>query len=46
MMDREVITPEEMRETVDRAGYAPAVKVGATIYVAGQVGRTRDLQLI
>ncbi|GGG22862.1 MULTISPECIES: RidA family protein [Rhizobium] len=45
-MDREVIIPEEMREIVDRAGYAPAVKVGATIYVVGQVGRTRDLQVI
>lgn len=38
-MDREVIIPEEMREIVNRAGYAPAVKVGHTIYVVGQVGR-------
>ena len=45
-MDREVIIPEEMREIVSRAGYAPAVKVGDTIYVVGQVGRTRDLQVI
>ena len=45
-MDREVIIPEEMREIVARAGYAPAVKVGDTIYVVGQVGRTRDLQVI
>ncbi|GGG13267.1 hypothetical protein GCM10010924_48030 [Rhizobium wenxiniae] len=45
-MDREVIIPEEMREIVVRAGYAPAVKVGDTIYVVGQVGRTKDLQVI
>ncbi len=45
-MDREVIIPEEMREIVARAGYAPAVKVGATIYVVGQVGRNNDLQVI
>ncbi|MBS7740951.1 MULTISPECIES: RidA family protein [unclassified Chelatococcus] len=45
-MDREIIIPEEMREIVDRAGYAPAVKVGHTIYVVGQIGRTRDLQVI
>lgn len=45
-MDREVIIPEEMREIFARAGYAPAVKVGDTIYIVGQVGRTRDLQVI
>lgn len=45
-MDREIIIPEEMREIVARAGYVPAVKVGDTIYVVGQVGRTRDLQVI
>lgn len=25
-MDREIIVPEEMQETVSRAGYVPAVK--------------------
>jgi enamine deaminase RidA (YjgF/YER057c/UK114 family) len=45
-MDREVIIPEEMREIVNRAGYAPAVKVGHTIYVAGQVGRNKELEVI
>jgi enamine deaminase RidA (YjgF/YER057c/UK114 family) len=45
-MDRDVIIPEEMREIIARAGYAPAVKVGDTIYVVGQVGRTKDLQVI
>ena len=29
-----------------RAGYAPAVQVGATVYCAGQVGRTAELQVI
>lgn len=45
-MDREIIIPEEMREIVARAGYAPAVNVGDTIYVVGQVGRTKNLQVI
>ena len=45
-MDREVIIPEEMREIVNRAGYAPAVKVGHTIYVVGQVGRNKELEVI
>jgi enamine deaminase RidA (YjgF/YER057c/UK114 family) len=35
-----------MQTIVDRAGYAPAVKVGQTLYCAGQVGRTADLQVI
>ena len=35
-----------MREIVSRAGYALAVKVGDTIYVVGQVGRTEDLEVI
>nr|WP_206117060.1 RidA family protein [Rhizobium laguerreae] len=46
MIDREIIIPEEMREIVSRAGYAPAVKVGDTVYVVGQVGRTKDLEVI
>ena len=45
-MDREIIIPEEMREIVNRAGYAPAVKVGHTIYVVGQVGRNKELEVI
>lgn len=35
---------DEMREIVASAGYTPAVKIGDTIYVIGQVGRTKDLQ--
>ena len=45
-MTREIIIPVEMQEVVRRAGYAPAVKVGNTVYLAGQVGRTKDLQVI
>lgn len=45
-MDREIIIPDEMQEIVSRAGYAPAVKVGDTIYVVGQIGRTKDLKII
>ncbi|MFJ7792625.1 RidA family protein [Pseudomonas sp. NPDC096950] len=46
MSDREIIIPEAMRPIIERAGYAPAVKVGKTLYCAGQVGRTPDLQVI
>ncbi|KPN91375.1 RidA family protein [Pseudomonas nunensis] len=46
MPDREIIIPAAMKAIVERAGYAPAVKVGDTLYCAGQVGRTPDLQVI
>ena len=46
MSDREIIIPEVMKPIVERAGYAPAVRVGDTLYCAGQVGRTADLQVI
>ncbi len=46
MADREIIVPESMRAIVERAGYAPAVRVGEIVYVVGQVGRTPDLQVI
>ncbi|QNB15075.1 RidA family protein [Paraburkholderia tropica] len=46
MTDREVIIPPAMQRIVEHAGYAPAVKVGATVYCAGQVGRTADLDVI
>jgi enamine deaminase RidA (YjgF/YER057c/UK114 family) len=46
MSEREIIIPEAMRPIVERAGYAPAVKVGDMLFCAGQVGRTSDLQVI
>jgi enamine deaminase RidA (YjgF/YER057c/UK114 family) len=46
MSDREIIIPDAMRPLVERAGYAPAVKVGDTLYCAGQVGRTPELDVI
>lgn len=44
--DREVIVPTGMERLVERAGYAPAVRVGRTLYCAGQVGRTPELDVI
>lgn len=46
MSDRQIITPPAMQALAERAGYAPAVLVGNTLYCAGQVGRTADLQVI
>ncbi|RAU45543.1 MULTISPECIES: RidA family protein [unclassified Pseudomonas] len=46
MSDRTIITPPFQQIIADRAGYAPAVMVGDTLYCAGQVGRTADLEVI
>ncbi len=46
MTDRQLIIPDSMRLLVERAGYVPAVKVGKTLYCAGQVGRTPELEVI
>lgn len=46
MSDRQIIVPDTMKLLAERAGYAPAVKVGTTLYCAGQVGRAADLQVI
>jgi enamine deaminase RidA (YjgF/YER057c/UK114 family) len=46
MSEREIIIPPSMQPIVERAGYAPAVRVAKTIYCAGQVGRTSALEII
>jgi enamine deaminase RidA (YjgF/YER057c/UK114 family) len=46
MTDRQIIVPDSMKALAQRAGYAPAVSVGATVYCAGQVGRTPELEVI
>lgn len=43
---KKLIIPPSMRAIVERAGYAPAVRVGDLVYVVGQVGRTADLEVI
>lgn len=46
MTDRQIIIPDSMTLLCEQAGYAPAVKVGKTLYCAGQVGRTPELAVI
>ena len=39
MKDREAIVPAGMEPVYEQIHYAPAVRVGRTIYVSGQIGR-------
>ncbi len=46
MPKRESIIPDEMRNVHDRFHYSPGVKVGNTLYMAGQLGRDENLNVI
>ncbi|MFM0330202.1 RidA family protein [Paraburkholderia strydomiana] len=46
MKERKAVVPAGMEAVYERIRYAPAVKVGNTIYVSGQVGRDEKMQLV
>lgn len=46
MSDREAIVPKGMEDLYDKIHYAPAVRVGDTLYVSGQIGRDENMQLV
>ncbi|MFL9910849.1 RidA family protein [Paraburkholderia sp. RL17-337-BIB-A] len=46
MSEREAVIPAGMEAVYEKIRYAPAVKVGNTIYVSGQIGRDMAMQLV
>jgi enamine deaminase RidA (YjgF/YER057c/UK114 family) len=46
MTDRQAVIPEGMEAVYEKIRYSPAVKVGNTIYVSGQIGRDSAMQLV
>ncbi|MBP0048920.1 RidA family protein [Marinobacterium sp. AK62] len=46
MATRTIIVPEGMEFIRDELGYAPAVRVEQRLYIAGQIGRGSDRQLV
>jgi enamine deaminase RidA (YjgF/YER057c/UK114 family) len=40
------IIPPSMRTVVETRGYLPGLRVGDIIFLAGQVGRTADMQIV
>jgi enamine deaminase RidA (YjgF/YER057c/UK114 family) len=46
MNEREAVIPAGMEAVYEKIRYAPAVKVGNTIYVSGQIGRDMAMQLV
>jgi enamine deaminase RidA (YjgF/YER057c/UK114 family) len=46
MIERESIVPIGMEAVYDEIHYSPAVRVGRTIYISGQIGRDENLAVI
>jgi enamine deaminase RidA (YjgF/YER057c/UK114 family) len=46
VIERKAIVPPGMEAVYEKIRYAPAVKVGNTIYVSGQIGRDAAMQLV
>ena len=46
MSDRQAIIPKGMEAVYEKIHYAPAVRVGNTIYVSGQIGRDENMRLV
>lgn len=46
MPRRETIIPKGMENIFEKFHYAPGVKVGNTLYIAGQLGRDENLTVI
>lgn len=46
MCARKAIIPPGMESVYEKIGYAPALKVGNTVYVSGQIGRDLSMQSV
>ena len=46
MATKTIIVPEGMEFIRDEIGYAPAVLVDSTLYIAGQIGRNASRELV
>jgi enamine deaminase RidA (YjgF/YER057c/UK114 family) len=45
-MNRATIVPREMQNLHERFRYSPGVRVGNLLFIAGQVGRDEDLNVV
>lgn len=46
MKEREAVIPPDMEAVYEKIGYAPALRVGNTVYVSGQIGRDAAMELV
>lgn len=45
-LEREIIIPKGMESIYEKIRYAPAVRVGSTLYISGQIGRNDNMELV
>lgn len=43
---KQIIIPDQLRLPAERFNYSPGIKVGNTLYMAGQVGRDAEMNVI
>lgn len=46
MSEREAIIPPGMEAVYEKIHYAPAIRVGDTVYVSGQIGRDEHMRIV
>ncbi|MEM9278635.1 MAG: Rid family hydrolase, partial [Pseudomonadota bacterium] len=46
MTHRKVIIPKGMENIYETYHYAPAIQIGDTVYLSGQVGRDENLKVV
>ena len=46
MIERQAIIPKRMEAIYENIHYAPAVRVGNTLYISGQIGRDENMKLV
>jgi enamine deaminase RidA (YjgF/YER057c/UK114 family) len=46
MPRRETVVPEDMKDVHERFRYSPGVKAGPLLFMAGQLGRDEDLNVV
>lgn len=46
MWERELVIPDALRRNYEEFGYAPAIRTGPILHIAGQVGRDADFNLV
>lgn len=46
MSERQAIIPKGMEAIYENIHYAPAVRVGNTLYISGQIGRDENMRLV
>src|SRR5215472_4382113 len=46
MARREIVVPKDMKNIHERFRYSPGVKAGPFLYIAGQIGRDENLNVV